>query len=401
MAAIVLMWAGRVARFVGYSALVLFALLTLGSLVPAIPVLGAIGPMLMFMIAPWIVILSVIGAVACFLRWRKTKRRGALVIAALAAFAVLGAGFIQAQQIAFAHANGVNISLLNTVWDDTPKEVSPPQSIDYGSDDGAPLPLAIYEPPHASEAAPAPILVVIHGGGFGGGSYLMRAADMRWFAARGYLVISVEYALSSQDRHRWDAVQPQLGCALNWVSANAARFGGDPSRVALWGDSAGGTLVLTVSYMANAGTLQPSCPGSPPHIAATVSMYPIIDVARLYHHDDFNAGVFARQMAATYTGGSPEQYPERYAAVSANTHVTPAAPPTLLVLAENDHLLPAAPAQQFAEAVRAAGVEARVIVFPYAEHAFDGPSGNIGNQFVRTMSVRFLAEHGLPPPEGE
>ena len=392
-------WTGRVARFVGYFVLVIFALLTLGALAPGIVVLGAIGPVLMASWASWIAILSLIGALACVWRWRTTRGRAALVLTALSVFAVAGASFIQAQQISFAQANGVNINLVRTVWDDTPREPATPERIDYSSDDGASLPLAIYRPPHANAAAP--VLVYIHGGGFGGGSYLMRAADMRWFAARGYLVISVEYALSSQERHRWDAVQPQLGCALAWVAANAARLGGDPSRVALWGDSAGGTLVLTVSYMANAGTLQPSCAGPLPHIAATVALYPIVDVAELYRNEDFNAGIFARQMATSYTGGTPEQFPDRYAAVSANSYVTAAAPPTLLVLAEADHLLPAGPAQALAEAARAAGVESRVIIFPIAEHAFDGQSGNIGSQFVRTTSVRFLAAHGLAPPEGE
>ena len=187
---------------------------------------------------------------------------------------------------------------------------------------------------------------------------------------------------------------------MAWIAANAAQFGGDPSRVALWGDSAGGALVLTVSYMVNAGTLRPSCAGALPHIAATVALYPIVDVAQLYHNDDFNAGIFARYMATSYTGGAPEQYPDRYAVVSANSYVTSAAPPTLLVLASSDHLLPAGPALRLAEQVRAAGAEARVIVFPFAEHAFDDQSGTIGSQFVRIKSVQFLAAHGMPPPVG-
>lgn len=58
----------RVMRLLGYALLGLFALATLGSFVPAISVLGELGPMLTGFIGPWIVVLSLIGAIWAYQR---------------------------------------------------------------------------------------------------------------------------------------------------------------------------------------------------------------------------------------------------------------------------------------------------------------------------------------------
>jgi acetyl esterase/lipase len=389
---------GRVARLFGHSLLLVFAVATLGSLVPTIPVLGSIGPLLISPFGPWITILSLAGAVAVYRRWRKIRGLRTFILAALAAFATIGTVYIQAQQIAVARANGVDIDLAQ-ILRVGPEQRSSAGAVlqNYGSHAGQPLPLAIYPASVESGQPAAPILVYVHGGGWGGGSLHDRVADMRWFADRGFLVISVEYTLSSTNRPTWDLAPPQIGCALAWITNNAARYDGDASRLALFGESAGGNIVLNVSYMATAGSLQPSCPGELPRIAATVAAYPILDAVRLYQNDDLIAARFARQMALWYTGGKPADYPGRYAAVSPVTHIHPAAPPTLLLPGLADHLLPPGPVFEFAAKAIAAGVEARVIAFPYGEHSFDQRGGSIGSQFVRQASLQFLELHGLVP----
>jgi acetyl esterase/lipase len=102
-------------------------------------------------------------------------------------------------------------------------------------------------------------------------------------------------------------------------------------------------------------------------------------------------------MSERYTGGSPEQYPDRYAVVNSATHISAAAPPTLLIVPEADHLVAPDAAYEFNAQVQAAGVATRLIRMPYAEHAFDLTSGSIGDQLVRQSTLRFLEEHGLKP----
>ena len=383
-------------KFLNYALLSLFGLAALGSFFPAIPVLGELGPIGTSTYGPWVTLISLVGAVWLFLRWRRNRHKRTLVVALLAATAAFGFAYVQAQQIGVARANGINIDLAQAVFATSQSAPDPkPETIFYAAYDGQKLPLDIYRP--KPDRRPAPIFVYVHGGGWGGQTLKQREADYRWFVARGYLVISLEYSLSTDKRNTWNIVEPQLGCALAWVGANAARHGGDTSKLALWGESAGGNLVLNISYRANAGTLKPSCPGAVPHIAATVALYPVVDPARMYRPVDPLLGPFGRMMGDHYTGGSPEKFPDRYTAIASATHINAKAPPTLLVIPEADHLVDPQAAYAFEAKARAAGIPTRLIKMPYAEHAFDLGSGSIGNQLVRQSMLRFLDEHGMRP----
>jgi acetyl esterase/lipase len=376
--------------------LVLFAVATLGSFIPSIPALGELGPILTSNVGPWITLLSIVGAVWAFRRWRRNHRRRTLVVSGLAIFAALGMTVIQAQQISVAAANGAQIDLTQALMahgqlDSTLK----PVTIIYAKHDGQDLPLDIYRPVPRTDGAPAPVFIYVHGGGWGAETLKQRQADFRWYVERGYLVMSLEYPLSSEKRATWNVTHPLLGCALVWANANAAQYGGDPARLALWGESAGGNLVLNLSYMANAGTLKPACAGALPHVSATIALYPVVDPARMYHNDNPLISMFGRMMTVNYTGGTPEQFPDRYKEIDSATHITAKAPPTLLIIPEADHLVVPQAAYAFEAAARAAGVKTQTIRMPYAEHAFDLRSGNIGNQMVRQSMLQFLAQNGL------
>lgn len=388
----------RILRLVGNAALVLLALAALGCIFPGIPLLGELGPLVTSPFGPWIVLFTLAGAALVFRRWLANRRMRTLGLAALAVLTGLGTMALLGQQIAVARKNGVHISLAEALLagsqaDDRLK----PTTVIYLRHDGAALPLDIYQPAARPGHGPAPVLVYIHGGGWNAETLKQRQADYRWFVERGYLVISLEYTLSAETRPTWNVAEPELACALTWIGANAARQGGDPARLALWGESAGGNLVLNLSYRANAGKLQSACPGTLPHIAATIALYPVIDPARMYHNPDPLIGVFGRMMTRYYTGGTPEQVPDRYTAIASATHITAKAPPTLLIIPEADHLVAPAAAYDFAARAKAAGIDTRLIRMPYAEHAFDLRSGSIGNQLVRQAMLQFLQTHGLKP----
>ncbi len=388
----------KTTRFFAFTALFFFAIAALGCFVSALPVLGSIGPLLVSPFGPWISILSLLGGIWVFCRWRKFGKWHALVLTIFASFALLGTLFIQVQQIAVASRNGVDIDVLRTLWLGQERHASADAELQvYSRFEDQDLPLAIYRPAQINGPSLAPVLIYVHGGGWGGGTLHDRASDMRWFADQGYLVISVEYSLSTADRPTWNIAERQVGCALVWIANNAARFGGNGASVALFGESAGGNLVLNTSYRANAGLLRAMCDGGLPHIAATIAGYPIIDALRMYQNEDLIAGPFARIMTSHYTGGTPDEFPERYAAISSGTHINPSAPPTLLLPGLADHLLPPQPVYVFAEKAKAAGIDARVIAFPYGEHSFDQRNGSIGSQLVRAATLQFLAEHGLAP----
>ena len=215
----------RLVRFLGNALLVLFALGALGSLFPAIPALGEVGPLLTANLGPWVTIMSLIGAFVVFRRWRSNRKRGTAIVAGMAAFAALGTGYVQAQQIGVAQANGAQIDLGEALSARSQAEPDlKPETVIYSRYDGQDLPLDIYRPLGSNSGKPAPVFVYVHGGGWGGETLKQRQADYRWFAARGYLVVSLEYPLSSKTRPTWNVAEPQLGCALAWLGANAARY---------------------------------------------------------------------------------------------------------------------------------------------------------------------------------
>lgn len=212
------------------------------------------------------------------------------------------------------------------------------------------------------------------------------------------LVISLDYKLSTDGRHLWDRTELEIGCGLAWVADHAARFGGDPGRVVVFGDSAGGNLAINASYRASAGRLHSSCGGVPLRVQAVIASYPVIDPASFYLNDDPLLGNASRSMAGRYTGGSPYALPNRYAAIASSGAINAAAPPTLILVPETDHLVPPAASLAFAGLALSAGVRVDLVSVPHADHAFDaGPSGSLGNQIFRAASLRLLeSTHVLP-----
>lgn len=103
--------------------------------------------------------------------------------------------------------------------------------------------LDVYRP--ISRSGPLPVVLYIHGGGF-----RILSKDTHWvmaiaFARRGYVVFNINYRLAPE--HPFPAAVEDGCAALSWVTANAARFGGDPSRIVFAGESAGANLVTSLA----------------------------------------------------------------------------------------------------------------------------------------------------------
>jgi para-nitrobenzyl esterase len=114
------------------------------------------------------------------------------------------------------------------------------------------LTLNVWTPPRAQHGEKRPVMVWIHGGGFVNGSGDIYHS--RWLAARGHIVVvTINYRLGALGF----LAHPSLGppgsvgnygladqqAALRWVRDNIAAFGGDPKKVTIAGESAGGMSV--------------------------------------------------------------------------------------------------------------------------------------------------------------
>jgi acetyl esterase/lipase len=128
----------------------------------------------------------------------------------------------------------------------------------YASTPGTPARLQsldVYQPKLDRGCAPTPVVIWVHGGGWrtgDKGNQMLAKVDL-FARQQGWLLISTNYRLSpnpidltSPTAVRAPTHAQDVAAAIAWARANAARFGGDPDRIALVGHSAGAHLVSQV-----------------------------------------------------------------------------------------------------------------------------------------------------------
>ncbi len=127
------------------------------------------------------------------------------------------------------------------------------------------VPVRVYRP---SPDPDLPVIVYFHGGGWTIGTVDQFDPVTRQVAnATKAIVVSVDYRLAPE--HPFPAALDDCWRALAWIAKNAASFGGDGSRLAVMGDSAGGNLAAVCALLArDAGA---------PELALQVLVYPVVD----------------------------------------------------------------------------------------------------------------------------
>ena len=240
-----------------------------------------------------------------------------------------------------------------------PAELARVQELHVPARDGAQLPARLYAP---SREAGLPLLLYLHGGGFTIGSVQTHDVLCRELARLAdCMVVSLDYRLAPE--HRFPTAVHDTWDALQWLAGHAGRLGADAARLAVGGDSAGGTLAAVSALQAQHAGLR---------LALQLLIYPGTGAHQdTRSHQEFAHGLILEQADIAwffdqYIGAGSAREDWRFAPLLAPD--VDGVAPAWFGLAELDPLVDEGIA--YADRLRAAGVPVDLEIYRGVTHEF-------------------------------
>lgn len=254
--------------------------------------------------------------------------------------------------------------------------------IAYGKVDGQTLLLDVYRPTEPS-AEPRPAVVFVHGGGWGAGDKRDFTDAARRLAQQGYVVLSVNYRLARAGRNLWPAQLDDVQRAVRWLRAHAQQYGVDPKRVGAIGHSAGGHLVACLATRETRDNSDAALATFSSRLTCAIDMSGPVDLVT--SDNPQTDGIIANLL-----GGRNADLPDLARDASPILFVDAKTAPVFIVHGRKDELVAVRHAEQFAAALRKAGVEVRSLIFDDEGHGLSNKAN--GERMIRE-SVAFLKSH--------
>ena len=271
-----------------------------------------------------------------------------------------------------------------------PKGVVPDYDLAYVTDGHERQKLDLYLPEgHDETAEPLPLVIWVHGGGWRSGSKRVCTPVRAGFVGRGFAVASVGYRLT--DAAPFPAQIEDCRAAVRYLRAHADEYNLNANQIGAWGGSAGGHLVALLGTAADekgfdvGENLDQSA-----RVQAVCDYYGPSDFAAFVAGPgQQNRGKSPTSTLGMLFGGPFTEKQELAKKASPIEYVSKDDPPFYILHGDADKTVPLDQSERLHAALKKAGVETTLKVFPGAGHA-DGPfhSGE-----TRGSVAEFFAEH--------
>jgi acetyl esterase/lipase len=230
------------------------------------------------------------------------------------------------------------------------------------------LKLDLYLPAAASTGHDVPVVVFVHGGGWGSGSRSLFVPMALRLAQRGYAAATISYRLSGEAQY--PAAIHDARAAVRWVRAHAGEYHLDPQRIALAGGSAGGQIASLAGVTGHLDQFDPGAASSSVSSAvqAIVNIDGLSDFtseAARANEDDPRKKTSA---AGAWFGGRYAEKTELWRQASPIQYVHPGMPPILFIGSSKPRF--SVGREEMVARMTQAGVASRIVVLPDTPHSF-------------------------------
>ena len=253
-------------------------------------------------------------------------------------------------------------------------DARPDQTLFFSTDDGEKRELYLFLPKGWKATDRRPLMMLIHGGGWRGGSaeaYFLQGRD---YADAGFTAVSVNYRLADKDMTTPTMFRAlsDAKAAFRFVSEHADELGVDPAKIITSGSSAGGHLSIGIAVLPGYDGKEALC-----RPAACVLLCPVLDTGEKGYKPAY------RRLQEDGVKFSPAH------------HLRKGMPPQLIVLGTLDHILSAGQAKQYLAGVEKLGGKCELELYEGAKHGafYRGKYYEESRPRIR----KFLEENGLWP----
>lgn len=265
----------------------------------------------------------------------------------------------------------------------------------YKTADGQALDMYLFLP-KVKKYDKTPVMLFTHGGGWGGGDkfkvfYDASYKTLKIILDQGIACAAIEYRRVKNKSTAYECV---IDCkdAARFLVKNADKYGLDPDRMGVWGDSAGGHLCLLTGLGRDEDYPgDPEFKGIVPKFRCIVSYYPLTTILKpeLQKGSRFED----RKSFNHLIGGTVEQRQKEAILLSPAEQLHADAPPMLLLHGDNDKILSIENSIYFINTAKERGANAELLTVKNGGHCFSGKDISPSMDQINHYAADYIIKH--------